>query len=57
MNTELVQTYTVNKNGKAELVSAEMVECQSTSIEETIAEKEAQLLAMYEEIQALKNNK
>jgi hypothetical protein len=54
MNTELLETYIVDKNGKAKILSTETVECQFISIEQTIAEKEAELIAIYNEIQNLK---
>ena len=50
MKTELVQHYTTDENGKAVLVSEEQVEVQGPSIEE----KEAELLKVYEELEALK---
>ena len=46
MNTELVQNYTTDENGKAVLVSEEQVEVHGPSIEE----KEAELLKLYKEL-------
>ena len=54
MKTELVETYNVDKNGKAVLLSTETIELQGLSNEELIAEKETQLLAMYAELELLK---
>ncbi len=51
MNTELVQNYTTDENGKAVLVSEEQVEVQGPSIEE----KEAELLKVYKELEELKS--
>tara|TARA_B110000285_G_C14854463_1_gene481529 strand:+ start:540 stop:704 length:165 start_codon:yes stop_codon:yes gene_type:complete len=50
MKTELVQHYTVDTNGKSVLQSEETVEVQGPTIEE----KEAELLALYEEIKVMK---
>lgn len=50
MNTELVQHYTTDENGKAVLVSEEQVEVQGPSIEE----KEAELLKVYAELEEMK---
>ena len=43
-------------NGVSILVETIETQIEVATQEETIAEKEAQLLAIYEEIQALKNN-
>jgi len=51
MPIELVQHYKKDDNGNTVLVSQETVEIPGPSIEE----KEAQLLALYEEIEALKS--
>ena len=50
MAQELVQHFTVNADGVAVKQSEEMVEVPGPSIEE----KEAELLALYDEIQAMK---
>lgn len=50
MKTELVQHYGIDKDGKAILVKQEYVEVEGPTIED----KEAELLAIYNEIQALK---
>jgi len=50
MKTELIQKFKIDENGNAILVSEETVEIPSPSIED----KEAELLALYDEIQALK---
>lgn len=48
------EIYKKNEDGTFELVSKVPVE--NASQEDIIAEKEAQLLAMYNELQALKNS-
>ena len=55
MRTEVVEHYEI-QNGQAVLVKTETVELPFPSQEEEIAEKEAQLLSMYNELQELKNN-
>ena len=56
MNTIRKETYKRNEDGTTTLISVEDVVVEGPTQEELIAEKEAQLLAMYEELQALKNN-
>ena len=51
MKTQLIQHYTVDANGKSVLQSEETIEVQGP----TIKEKEAELLALYEEIKAMKS--
>jgi len=51
MKTELVQNFTIDENGNAVLVSEETVEIPGSSI----ADKEAELLKVYAELEALKN--
>jgi hypothetical protein len=48
--------YKRNTDGTVELIEVIETEVDEPTQEEVIAEKEAQLLAMYEEIQALKQN-
>ena len=50
MAQELVQHYGKDENGNTVLLSEEMVEVNRPSI----ADKEAELLALYDEIQAMK---
>lgn len=50
MATELVQHYGKDENGNTVLLSQETVEVVGPSIED----KEAELLALYDEIQAMK---
>ncbi len=52
MNTDNKQVYTTDENGKAVLVSTETIEVPS--IDDHIAQKEAKLLEMYAELEALK---
>jgi uncharacterized protein YacL (UPF0231 family) len=54
MKTELVQKYTVDAEGNAVKLSEEHVNVTTPTIEEEIANKEAKLLEMYTELQALK---
>ena len=55
MNTIRKETYKRNEDGTTTLISVEDVVVEGPTQEELIAEKEAQLLSIYEEIQALKN--
>ena len=50
MAQEIVQHYGKDENGNTVLLSQETVEVQGPSIED----KEAELLALYDEIQAMK---
>ena len=50
MATELVQHYGKDENGNTVLLKTEEVQIEGPSIED----KEAELLALYEEIQAMK---
>ena len=45
-----------NENGEMVLVHTETVEVEVPSLEEILAEKEAELMKIYAEIQALKQN-
>lgn len=49
-----IQHYNLNSDGTTTLVSIEEIQVE-TSTEQLIADKEAQLLEMYQELQALKN--
>ena len=49
--------YKRNIDGTVELIETIIIEEEVVDTESIIADKEAQLLQMYEEIQALKNNK
>lgn len=59
MNTEIItkEIYKVNENGETVLVDTLDVEVKIITPEEIIAEKEAELLKVYAEIQALKETK
>ena len=50
------QVYKVEEDGTSVLISTETIEIETPSQEELIADKEAQLLAMYNELQKLKDN-
>ena len=54
--TQIQEIYEVN-NGVSVLVETIETEVEVPTQEEVIAEKEAALLAMYEELEELKNNK
>ena len=56
METIRKETYKKLEDGTMELVSVENIEIETPSPEQLIAEKEAQLLKIYDELQALKNN-
>ena len=59
MKTEMIvkDTYRRNADGTTTLIKSEMIEAEVLPTqEELVAQKEAALLAMYEELQALKNN-
>lgn len=49
--------YKVDERGKVELIKTETFDLDLPTEEELIAEKESQLLALYDEIQKLKENK
>ena len=49
------QVYKKNEDGSMSIVEETQIEVNIPSTEEQIAQKEAKLLKMYEEIQALKN--
>lgn len=49
----IVRNEIYDENG---LVKVEFIEMEEPTQEELIAEKEAQLLALYEELKAIKNN-
>lgn len=49
----IVRNEIYDENG---LVKVEFIEVEEPTQEELIAEKEAQLLALYEELKAIKNN-
>ena len=51
------QVYEVQEDGTSKLVSTTTVEVEVPTEEEIIASKEAELLAMYKEIEALKSSK
>lgn len=55
--TENIKTWKKLEDGTMELVSDINVEVEGPSPEELIAEKEAQLLEMYKELEALKSSK
>lgn len=50
------ETWRKLEDGTMELVSVETVEVNQPTVEELIAQKEQELLNMYNELQALKNN-
>ena len=54
--TENIKTWKKLEDGTMELVSDINVEVERPSTEEVIADKEAQLLEMYNELQALKES-
>lgn len=56
MATFINETFEKNENGEMILVHTEIVEVEVPTQEEIIAEKEAELLKMYAELQALKTN-
>lgn len=56
MATFINETFEKNENGEMILVHSEIVDVEIPTQEEIIAEKEAELLKMYAEIQALKTN-
>ena len=49
------QVYEVQEDGTSKLVSTTTIEVEVPTEEEIIADKEAQLLAMYKELEALKS--
>lgn len=49
------QIYSKTNDGSLELIETQIIEVEELTQEEIIAEKEAQLLKMYQEIEALKN--
>lgn len=51
------EVFKMNENGEMVLVHTETVEVEVPASEEIIAEKEAELLKIYAEIQALKETK
>lgn len=54
MATFINETFEMNENGEMVLVHTETVEVELPTPEQIIAEKEAELLKIYAEIQALK---
>ena len=54
MTTFTNETFEKNENGEMILVHSEIVEVELPTQEQIIAEKEADLLKMYQELQALK---
>jgi len=52
--THNVKTWRKLEDGTMELVSDENIQVEEPTKEELVAEKEAQLLAMYNELEALK---
>lgn len=54
MATFINETFKMNENGEMILVHAETVEVELPTPEQIIAEKEAELLKIYAELQALK---
>lgn len=56
METIRKETYKKLEDGTMELVSVENIEIETPSPEQLIADKEAQLLKIYTELEALKNN-
>ena len=48
--------YKLKEDGTLELVSVDTIEVEFPTQEEVIAQKEQELLNMYNELQALKNN-
>lgn len=56
MITHINETFIKSENGEMILVHSEIVEAKEPTQEELIAEKEAELLRVYAEIQALKGN-
>jgi hypothetical protein len=53
--THNVKTWRKLEDGTMELVSDENIQVEELTKEELVAEKEAQLLAMYNELEALKS--
>jgi len=56
MNTITKDTWKKLEDGTMELVSSETFEVEGPSHEELIAQKEEQLLKIYEELQSLKTS-
>jgi len=56
MTTFNNETFEKNENGEMILVHSEIVQVEVPTQEQIIAEKEAELLKIYAEIQALKTN-
>lgn len=52
--TQIQEKYIMNPDGSVKEVITSTIEVEVPSIEQTIAEKEAELLKMYKEIQDLK---
>jgi hypothetical protein len=52
---ERKEIYTMKPDGSFE-IEVQMIETNEPTVEELIADKEQQLLEMYNELQALKNN-
>ena len=52
--TITIHNYTTDENAVASYIGSEQVEIEVQTQEELIAEKEAKLLAMYEELKSLK---
>ena len=52
--THFNETWVKKEDGTMELVSSEEVQVEVQTVEEIIADKEAQLIKIYEEIQSLK---
>ena len=50
------ETWKKSEDGTMELVHSEIIEVEEPTQEELIAQKEQELLNMYNELQALKNN-
>lgn len=55
MRIEIIETYQRQEDGTLVLISTEEVEVSEPTDQELIAQKEQQLLELYEEIQRLKN--
>jgi len=53
--TITIHKYSTDENSVASYIGSEEVEVEVATEEELIAEKEAQLLAIYAELQAMKN--
>jgi hypothetical protein len=51
-----IQVYRMIEEGQSELVSTHTIEVEEYTQEEIIAQKEEQLLAVYQELEQLKNN-